>query len=261
VFLSFVPELFVNPFLNFFICLSHHLFFLLSGKILLLFHSTKRVRMLMFRTIEESPNCRIGRIITSQLQHLCSSLISPCQHGFVKRRSTTTNLLEFTSFVLDGFNKKLQTDVIYTDFSKAFDSVNHSLLLFKLDLLGFPNNQLTWISRYLNGRSQRVLFKNAVSKMINVTSGVPQGCHLGPLLFTLLINDLQSIVNHSHVLMYADDVKLCFSYNNIESGFCLQSDINIFQEWCQYNLLNFNYLKCNVMTIYRGTPTFMSYFL
>jgi len=79
-------------------------------------------------------------------------------------------------------------------------------------------------------------------------SGVPQGSHLGPLLFTLFINDLPSIVNHSRVLMYADDVKLCFSYNNIESGFCLQSDMNTFQEWCQYNLLNLNYLKCNVMT-------------
>jgi len=65
--------------------------------------------------------------------------------------------------VIDGFNKKWQADVIYTYFSKAFDSVNHSLLLFKLDQLGFPNNLLAWISSYLNGRSQRVLFKSAVS--------------------------------------------------------------------------------------------------
>jgi len=57
--------------------------------------------------------------------------------------------------------------------------------------------------------------------------------------------------------MCADDVKVCFLYNNIESGFCWQSDINIFQECCQYNLLNLNYLKCNVMTYYRGTPTFL----
>jgi len=115
------------------------------------------------------------RIITSHLHRLCSSLISPCQHGFVKRRSTTTYLLELTSFVIDGFNKKIHTDVIYTDFCKAFDSVNHSLLLFKLDQLAFSNNLLAWISSYLNGRSKRVLFKNAVSKMINVISGVPQG--------------------------------------------------------------------------------------
>jgi len=92
-------------------------------------------------------------------------------------------------------------------------------------------------------------------------STADQGSHLGRLLFTLFINDLPSIVNHSRVLMYADDVRLCFSYNNIESGFCLQSDINRFQEWCQYNLLNFYYLKCYVMTFYRGTPTFMSYSL
>jgi len=124
----------------------------------------------------------------------------------------------------------LQTDVIYTDFSKAFHSVNYSLRLFKLDQLGFPNNLLTWISSYLNNRSQRVLFKNAVSKMIDVISGAPQGS----------LNDLPTIVTHSRVLFYADDVKLCLSYNN---------------EWCQYNFLNLNYLKCNVMTFYRGTPT------
>jgi len=138
-----------------------------------------------------------------------------------------------TSFVIDGFNKKLQTDVIYTDLSKAFYSVNRSLLLFKLDKLGLPNNLLTGILSYLNDRSQRVLLKNPVSKMIYVTSGVPQGSHLG--LFTLFISDLPSIVTYSREVMYADDVKLCLSYNNIKSGFCLQSDINKFQEWCQYN--------------------------
>jgi len=155
----------------------------------------------------------------------------------------------------------MQTDVIYTDFSKAFDSVNHSLLFFKLKQLGFPFNLLTWISSYLNDRTQRVIFKNAVSKLIYVTSGVPQGSHLGPLLFTLFIIDLPFTIRHSRVLMYADDVKLCLSCNDVASGFNLQSDIDCFQGWCEYSLLNLNCLKCNDMTFYRGTPTFVSYSL
>jgi len=76
-------------------------------------------------------------VITPHLQHLCRSIISPCQHGFMKRRSTSTNLFELTSFVIPGFKNNLQTDIIYTDFSKAFDSVNHYLLIRKLDLIGF----------------------------------------------------------------------------------------------------------------------------
>jgi len=94
-----------------------------------------------------------------------------------------------------------------------------------------------------------------------VTSGVPQGSHLGHLLVTLFNNDLSSITTHSRVLMYADDVKLCLSHNDIVSGFNLQPDIDCFQGWCEYNLLNLNCLKCNVNTFYRGTPPFVSYSL
>jgi len=144
----------------------------------------------MFRTTEESPNClQFFKHLNALLPLICSSLICSCQHGFV----------------IDGLNKKLQAAVIYIDFSKAFDSVSHSLLLFNLDQLGFPNNLSTWISSYLNCRSHRTKLKNSVSKMIYVTSGVPQGCQLGPLLFTLFIKYLPSNVTHSRVLMYADD--------------------------------------------------------
>jgi len=80
------------------------------------------------------------KIITCQLQHHCQSIILPCQHGFTRCRSTSTNLLELMSLITRGFLTHHQTDVIYTDFSKAFDSVNHRLLLYKLSLLGFPPN-------------------------------------------------------------------------------------------------------------------------
>jgi len=106
-------------------------------------------------------------VITPHLQHLCRSIISPCQHGFMKRRSTTTSLLELTSFVIQGFKNNLQTDDIYTKFSKEFDSVDHYHLVRKLDLLSLPVDLLNWISSYLNGRTQQVLFKNSESHPVS----------------------------------------------------------------------------------------------
>jgi hypothetical protein len=197
---------------------------------------------------------------TAQLTFMCKSIISPHQHGFVKARSTASNLLEFSSRVSLGFRKKMQTDVVYTDFSKAFDSVNHNLLIHKLNLIGFPQKLLLWISDYLTNRSQRVLFKNCLSKPILVTSGVPQGSHLGPLLFNLFINDLPSILLHSDILMYADDVKLCLTYSDPVRNF-LQTDLDLMLAWCRHNLLHLNCLKCKVMSFYRGSYHVTNYTL
>jgi len=177
----------------------------------------------------------LENIITPHLQLSCRSLFSFGQHGFMKRRSTTTNFLEFTSFVISGFRKNRQTDVAYIDFSKAFDSGNHPVLVRKLDLLGFPGDLLRWILSYFNGRTQSVIFKNSFSSLIPVTSGVPQGSHLGPLLFTLFINGIPLVLTKSRVLMYADDVKLCLQYNNPAQSFALHSDLNAFKTWCMDN--------------------------
>jgi len=103
----------------------------------------------------------------------------------MKRSSTTNILLELTSFVILGFKNNLQTDAIYTDLRKAFDSGNHSLLVRKLNLLSFPVHILNWIwiLSYLNGRTQRVLLKKFFSCILRVTSGVLKGSHLSPLIF------------------------------------------------------------------------------
>jgi len=155
----------------------------------------------------------------------------------------------------------MQTDVVYTDFSKAFDSVNHCLLLHKLNLIGFPYNLLIWLSDYLTNRTQNVVFKSAISRPVLVTSGVPQGSHLGPLLFNLFINDLPSVILHSNILMYADDVKLCLSFKDCFYSDLLQADLVNFYKWCKVNLLNLNCPKCKVMTFYRHLPHIISYTL
>jgi len=99
-------------------------------------------------------------------------------------KAMSTNLLQFISIIRNALKNNYQTDVIFTDFSKAFDSVNHQLLLKKLNLTGFPITLIKWISTYLSNRSQRVSFKSSISNLVHVnTRGVPLGSHLGLLLF------------------------------------------------------------------------------
>ena len=106
-------------------------------------------------------------------------------------------------------NKVFQTDVIYLDFSKAFDSVPHSLLIHKLKTFGFNGDLLNWLKTYLTGRKQQVVIEGAKSSWLSVTSGVPQGSILGPLLFLLYMNDMPDVVSFCSISLFADDAK-CF---------------------------------------------------
>jgi len=187
-------------------------------------------------------------IVTDSITPLVSPIMSFEQHGFMKGRSTVTNLLEFSSYVHDGFAKGKQTDVVYTDLTKAFDRLCIPRLLHKLDSAGFSPKLLRWIKSYLSNRSQKVLFKNTTSRTIKVSSGVPQGSHLGPLLFNLYINDLPLAVHHCKVLMYADDVKICYSYTAGSEISLLQPDLDRVAAWCDSNHLCLNTAKCKHMS-------------
>ena len=173
-----------------------------------------------------------------------------------------TNLLEFSSKTLTGFANGVQTDVIFTDFSKAFDTVNHDLLISKLEGLGFSICAVTWIESYLKSRVQYVKFNGCLSsRVIQVSSGVPQGSHLGPLLFNLFINDLPSVILNSEILMYADDVKLFIPLSNSTSSVLLQDDLNRLNTWCNANRLFLNCSKCKVMSFTRRNLAPTSYFI
>jgi hypothetical protein len=192
------------------------------------------------------------KIITDQISRCVSSFTSPSQHGFCSGKSTTTNLLEFVSRTIRNFSLGLQTDVIYTDFSKAFDVVNHDLLILKLNIFGFPPYLLKWITSYLDHRTQRVLYRNHLSNEFTVTSGVPQGSHLGPLMFLIFINDLPTVISDSNILMFADDVKLFLSYKSQSDALLLQNDLNRLVEWCKINCIMLNLNKCKQISFSRS---------
>lgn len=135
------------------------------------------------------------------------SLIHESQHGFTKGKSCLTNLLSFLEDITKSVDDGKPVDVIYLDFSKAFDKVPHQRLIEKLKSHGIVNYVLNWIKDWLRGRKQKVVIDGCESGYMNVLSGVIQGSVLGPVLFLLFINDIDTIVR-SGIKKFADDTKV-----------------------------------------------------
>lgn len=195
------------------------------------------------------------KLVYDQLYDQVGNFISDYQHGFMKRKSTSTNLLEFTSSAIKRIEKGSQIDTIYTDFSKAFDRISHSILLYKLERYGFSTNIINWIGSYLRNRHQLVKMDAFRSSTFPVTSGVPQGSHLGPLLFNVLINDIVQVID-CEVLLFADDMKIYSSISDSNDCLRLQTDINNIFNWCKVNKIDLNISKCKAITFSRKAKPF-----
>lgn len=137
------------------------------------------------------------------------------------------------------------------DFSKAFDKVNHRILIQKLEEVGVFGDLLGWFGDYLVGHTQVVKINNVLSSTIEVTSGVPQGSHLAPILFNIYINDIYNYVDSSNLLLFADDLKIFNIVNTVDDCMRIQEDISGLCLWCQLNGMQFNVEKCKIMQFYR----------
>ena len=177
------------------------------------------------------------RVIKKYLvQYLESNkLISGKQHGFRKGRSCLTQLLSHVDAILQNNLNGAETDVIYLDYAKAFDKVDHSILLKKLSLYGICGNLHKWLTQFLQNRQQIVIVDGQKSQPAPVISGVPQGTVLGPVLFIIYINEIEHVLREARSGSFADDTRLMKAVTSVADTSLMQRDLNATVGWSQRN--------------------------
>lgn len=184
---------------------------------------------------------------------LSSNRIPAQQHGFLPGRSIITSMLDCVDKWTLAVDSGQPIDIIYLDFSRAFDSVPLNRLIYKLDHCGIRGKLLSWIEAFVKQRSFRVRVGGSYSGEYAVLSGVPQGTILAPSLFIMYCSDLPSAI-HSNTSMYADDMKI---YGNPVSDFlALQADLEALENWCSKWLLSLNVSKCVVLHVGKHNPRY-----
>jgi len=204
------------------------------------------------------------KCIRNKLHELTLNNITDFQHGFLPNRSCTTQMIDFTDHLAVGLNSSHLTDIIYFDFSKAFDSVSHDLILLKLkNTFGITGKFLQFFKFYLQNRRQRVVIDGKFSQWVSVQSGVPQGSILGPLLFVLFINDIvESTSPGTNIRLYADDMKIWRRIISRSDQVSLQNDINNLHSWSVINKIKFHPSKCkHISSTLKREPLNTTYFL
>ena len=174
-----------------------------------------------------------------------NQILNVAQHGFLPRNSATTNLLGSLHDWTKSYDNKKCTEVIYVDFAKAFDTVSHAKLLYKLSTFGITGSIFLSIRSFLSDRKQRVRIGNYLSDLELVISGVPQGTVLGPMLFLLFIDDLiEALSPYAKVKAFADDLKMYITLNTVTDYTELQRSLDILYEWSSKWQMNLAINKC-----------------
>ena len=194
------------------------------------------------------------RAATDQLVNYLEekNILNKTQHAYRKKHSTQTCLMEIMDYIYSEKDKGNIIGIASLDLSKAFDSINHSHLIEKMKKIGLNTNSLEWISSYLENRKQKTKFSKYTSQEEKVTSGVPQGSILGPILFICFVNDMAELFNDCKVCSYADDTQIIVSERNSKQVKAkLEELIKRAQKWYTNNSLQNNAGKTETLIIGR----------
>ena len=203
----------------------------------------------------------IEKIVHGQLAEYLeeSELLSNCQFGFRRKRSTELAATLFFDDIKSKVNEGKMVGAVFIDLSKAFDTISHAKLLQKLESYGVTGVELSWFSDYLFNRSQYVSLDNTLSEEGKVLCGVPQGSIIGPLLFVLFYNDFPSCLKHSKCVIYADDTVIYVPGKDV---FIIESRLSVDMErimnWCVHNELVLNLKKGKTEAMTFGTSKRLS---
>ena len=228
------------------------------AKITPVYKSGERTKMDNYRPISVLPVLSkvLEKVVHKQIYEYLETnkLLSPNQFGFRRSRSTQHAVTYFSDYVRKHMDDGEYTGAVFVDLKKAFDTVDHGRLLSKLPSYGIKGKELSWFESYLFDRKQFVSMENSSSERKSVVCGVPQGSLLGPLLFVLLINDIDLQLKHCSILLYADDTVIFTADKNckvIEER--LNNDLNKIANWFSDNNLIINLKKGKTEYVLYGT--------
>ena len=234
-----------------------------KAKVTPIFKSGDKTNVSNYRPISVLPIVSkiIERAVHDQLYEYMSNvgLLSNCQSGFRPNHSTSTTLLDVQDYILKNMDTGYATGVLFIDLKKAFDTVNHDILIRKLEQYGINGNELLWFKSYLNNRVQTVNVDSTLSDFRSINIGIPQGSILGPLLFIIFVNCLPYAVSDCKTVMYADDTSLmCKSKNKLDLKSQMESCLSKIAEWFKVNKLTLNVDKTKFMVF--GTQKMLEKF-
>jgi hypothetical protein len=224
------------------------------AKVIPIFKSKDKTIISNHRPVSILPSVSkiLEKVVHQRLYKFCTQcgVLTDKQFGFRPQHSTIDAVAKFTNDVMGAMDDDMSTIAVFLDLSKAFDTIDHSILLDKLSHYGVRGVALDWFRSYLSQRKQFVYYMNKTSTHHTISCGVPQGSVLGPLLFIIYVNDLPNVLKHSDCVLFADDTTIYVSSQNENVlSHLIEEDLCTLSDWFCANKLSLNVSKTNFMQI------------